>query len=78
MLHLTSTDPKVVHNAIDQAAECGFEMVIISFWSGLDMENTSAENYAKFRGFHDYARSKGLSLAGTRSWPAEASARRLT
>lgn len=64
MLHLTSTNPEVVHRAIDQAAECGFEMVIISFWSGLDMEDTSAANYAKFKGFRDYAKVKGLELGG--------------
>lgn len=64
MLHLTSTDPKVVLPAIDQAAECGFEMVIISFWSGLDMENQSAENFAKFKAFREYANSKGIELGG--------------
>lgn len=64
MLHLTSTDPKVVHTAIDQAAECGFEMVIISFWSGLDMEDESPANIAKFKEFVDYAHRKGLRLGG--------------
>ena len=64
MLHLTSTDPKVVYPAIDQAAECGFEMVILSFGSGLDMENISAENIARFRGFREYANRKGLELGG--------------
>lgn len=64
MLHLTSTDPAVVHTAIDQAAECGFEMIVISFWSGLDMEDTSAANYAKFREFREYANKKGVELGG--------------
>ncbi|MEZ0327720.1 MAG: alpha-galactosidase [Fimbriimonas sp.] len=64
MLHLTSVDPKVVHTAIDQASECGFEMVIISFWSGLDMEDVSAANVAKFREFREYANSKGIELGG--------------
>ncbi len=64
MLHLTSTDPKVVHTAIDQAADCGFEIVIISFWSGLDMEDQSEANLAKFKGFADYAHAKGLKLGG--------------
>lgn len=64
MLHLTSTDPKVVLPAIDQAAECGFEMIVISFWSGLDMEDTSPANIAKFKGFADYAHKKGLRLGG--------------
>lgn len=64
MLHLTSTDPKVVHTAIDQAAECGFEMIILSFGSGVNMESTNAAEIAKFKGFADYAHSKGLRLGG--------------
>jgi len=64
MLHLTSTDPKVVHTAMDQAAEVGFEMVIFSFGSGLDMEDVSEPNIAKFRGFADYAHSKELRVGG--------------
>lgn len=64
MLHLTSTDPSVVRAAIDQAAECGFEMIVISFWSGLDMEDLSESNLAKFREFREYANSKGLELGG--------------
>ena len=64
MLHLTSTDPKVVYPAIDQAAECGFEMIIFSFGSGLNMEDVSPENIAKFRTFREYANGKGLQLGG--------------
>ncbi|MBN9501497.1 MAG: alpha-galactosidase [Armatimonadetes bacterium] len=64
MLHLTSTDPKVVHTAIDQAAEVGFEMVIFSFGSGLNMEDASPANIARFKAFREYANSKGLLLGG--------------
>ncbi|MDX2029099.1 MAG: alpha-galactosidase [Blastocatellia bacterium] len=64
MMHLTSTDPKVVYPAIDQAAECGFEMVIISFGSGFNMEDASPENIAKFKAFREYANRKGLELGG--------------
>jgi hypothetical protein len=64
MLHLTSTDPKVVMTAIDQAAECGFEMIVISFWSGLDMEDVSDSNLAKFRSFREYANKQGIELGG--------------
>lgn len=64
MLHLTSSDPLVVRVAIDQAAECGFEMVVISFWSGLDMEDVSEANLAKWKGLVDYAHAKGLELGG--------------
>ncbi len=64
MLHLTSSDPSVVKTAIDQASECGFEMIVISFWSGLDMEDVSEGNLTKWRGLVDYAHSKGLLLGG--------------
>lgn len=64
MLHLTSTDPATVHKAIDQAADCGFEMIVISFWSGLDMEDVSPANIAKIKEFHDYAKSEGVELGG--------------
>jgi hypothetical protein len=62
MLHLTTTEPKAAHLAIDQAAECGFEMVIFSFGSGLDAEDVSPENIAKYKAFADYAHSKGLQI----------------
>jgi len=64
MLHLTSTEPDVVRRAVDQAAECGFEMVILSFGSGLNMEDDSDENIAKFRELREYANSRGVGLGG--------------
>lgn len=64
MLHLTSTNPEVVKRAIDQAADVGFEMVILSFGSGLNMEDDSPANTAKFREFRAYASAKGLEFGG--------------
>lgn len=64
MLHLTSSDPQVVRTAIDQASECGFEMVVISFWSGLDMEDLSPTNIKKWKELVDDAHRKGLELGG--------------
>lgn len=64
MLHLTSTDEKTVRTAIDQCAECGFEMVIFSFGSGLNMEDISQANISKFRSFANYAHSKGIRIGG--------------
>jgi hypothetical protein len=64
MMHLTSTDPEVVRRGIDQAAEVGFEMIVISFWSGLDMEDVGPSNLAKFKQIHDYAKGKGIELGG--------------
>jgi len=64
ILHVVSTDEKVVKQAVDQAAECGFEMVSLSFGSGLSMENESAANLDKFKGLADYAASRGIHLGG--------------
>lgn len=61
-MHLTSTDPKVVYRAIDQCAETGYEMIILSFGSGLNAEDISDANIAKYKAFVDYARSKGIEM----------------
>ena len=63
-LHLTSTDPEVVKRAVDQCAEVGYEMIILSFGSGLNMEKTEEEYYAHFKEFVDYAKSKGIEMGG--------------
>ena len=61
-MHLTSTDPKVVKQAVDQCVECGYEMVILSFGSGLNAEDISEGNIARFKELVDYANSKGIEL----------------
>ncbi|MGH2647084.1 MAG: alpha-galactosidase, partial [Ginsengibacter sp.] len=63
-LHLTTTDPEKVKTAIDQCADVGFEMVILSFGSGLNMEDTSDDNIKKFKSLTDYAHSKGIEIGG--------------
>jgi len=63
-LHLTTTDDKKVKAAIDQCAETGYEMVILSFGSGLNMEDLSEKNISKFKALVDYAHSKDIELGG--------------
>jgi len=63
-LHLTTTDPGQVRSAIDQCADVGFEMLILSFGSGLDMEDTSNTNIEKFKLLADYAHSRGIEIGG--------------
>lgn len=63
-MHLTSTDPNVVRHAIDQCVDTGYEMVILSFGSGLNMEDTSATNIQKFKALADYAHQRGIELGG--------------
>ena len=64
ILHVVSTKPEVVRKAIDQAAECGFEMVSLSFGSGLNMEGDTEANHNKFRELVDYAANRGIHLGG--------------
>ncbi|MFV0482753.1 MAG: NPCBM/NEW2 domain-containing protein [Bacteroidales bacterium] len=63
-LHLTSSKEETVKRAVDQCADVGYEMVILSFGSGVNMENETSENYEKFRKLREYANSKGVELGG--------------
>lgn len=64
MLHVRSNNDAEIRTAIDQAAECGFEMVIMSFGSGLNMEDTSPQNIARFRALREYANARGIRFGG--------------
>ena len=64
MLHLKASNPEVVRNAIDQCAEVGFEMVILSFGSGFNIENQNADYVAQWKAITDYAKSKGIEIGG--------------
>ncbi|WP_158799615.1 alpha-galactosidase [Pedobacter sp. L105] len=63
-MHLTSIDSKVVKGAIDQCVNTGYEGVILSFSSGLNMEDTSPKNIEYFKELTDYAHRKGILLGG--------------
>lgn len=63
-MHVTSEEPEAVKSAIDQAAEVGFEMVIISFGSGFDPENQDPKFIAEMKILADYGREKGVVLGG--------------
>lgn len=62
MMHVRSAEPEAVRLAIDQCAEVGFEMVIITFWSGFNMENEDPAYIAQYKELADYAHSKGIEL----------------
>ncbi|MDB5354451.1 MAG: hypothetical protein JWN24_904 [Phycisphaerales bacterium] len=64
MMHLTSTDPATVRRAVDQCKEVGFEMVILSFGSGLNLESDEAAYIARFKELADYAREQGIEMGG--------------
>jgi hypothetical protein len=63
-MHVTSSDLAVIHQAIDQCVDVGFEMVIISFGSGLNMENEDPPYIDRFKELADYAHKRGVELGG--------------
>ena len=63
-MHLVSRNDEEVKHAIDQCDATGYEAVILSFGSHLQMEDTSAENLAKWKSLADYAHSKSIMIGG--------------
>ncbi len=61
-VHIISNDEQELRAAVDQCVETGFEMIIISFGSDVDMEDTSKENIAKFKRIADYAHQNGIEI----------------
>jgi hypothetical protein len=64
IMHVRHANPKAVRLAIDQCAEVGFEMVIMTFGSGFNMENIDQDYIAKIKELVDYAHSKNIELGG--------------
>ena len=64
MLHIRQSDPETVYAALDQCAEVGFEMAILSFGSGFEIEDASEENRARMKEYADYAEKHGVELGG--------------
>jgi len=64
MMHVRNADNASVKKAIDQCAEVGFEMVIMTFGSGFQIEDESQENLERMKELADYAHSKGVALGG--------------
>lgn len=62
MMHVRNADTKSFRAAVDQCAEVGFEMIIYTFGSGLNVENESPDYLAKVKADVNYAHSKGLEV----------------
>lgn len=63
-MHLVSKNDQEVKTAIDQCAATGYEAMIVSFGSHLNMEDTTAMNLKRWKGLADYAHSKGIRIGG--------------
>jgi hypothetical protein len=64
MMHVRRADPNSVRLAIDQCADIGFEMVVLTFGSGFNIENEEAAYLAQLKELADYAHRKGVELGG--------------
>ena len=64
LMHVRKADDKAVKLAIDQCADVGFELVIMTFGSGFNLENQSESNMKRMKELAEYAHSKGIALGG--------------
>lgn len=62
MMHLVSSRGEAVTNAINQCAAVGFEMLILSFGSGFDMENEKPATLERAKNWAAYAHSQGIEI----------------
>jgi len=63
-MHLVSKNDQEVKNAIDQCVATGYEAVILSFGSHLNMEDSSIANIKKWKTLTDYAHQHKILLGG--------------
>ena len=64
IFHAASAKPERVREAIDQATDVGFEMVIMTFGSGFNIESPSETSLVDLAELRAYAASKGIALGG--------------
>ena len=63
-MHLVSKNDEEVRSAIDQCAATGYEALILSFGSHMNMEDSSAINIERWKKHADYAHGKGIKIGG--------------
>jgi hypothetical protein len=62
MFHKVNSDPKSIREAIQQAHQAGFEMIIMSFGSGMNLENTDPKYLETYKELAAEAKSNGIAL----------------
>ncbi|WP_230146384.1 MULTISPECIES: alpha-galactosidase [unclassified Pedobacter] len=63
-MHLVSKNDQQVKNAIDQCAVTGYEALILSFGSHMNMEDSTALNIQKWKNLAEYAHAKNIKIGG--------------
>ena len=64
LMHVSSVRPAAVKLAVDQCVEVGFEMVILTFGSGFNIEDESQRNIDMISDLVKYANDRGVELGG--------------
>jgi hypothetical protein len=63
-MHLVSRNDSEVRTAIDQCVATGYEAMILSFGSHLNVEDSTAGNIKRWKELADYAHSRGIRIGG--------------
>jgi hypothetical protein len=63
-MHLVSRNDEEVKTAIDQCVQTGYEAVILSFGSHLNMEDSTTQNVERWKKLAAYAHSKNILIGG--------------
>ena len=63
-IHLISDDSKTLRDTADILADVGFDMIIQSFGSGMNMESEDENYIARVKSDYDYVHEKGLTVGG--------------
>ncbi|WP_339700147.1 alpha-galactosidase [Algoriphagus aquimarinus] len=63
-MHLVSKNDEQVKIAIEQCVATGYEALILSFGSHINMEDDSPENIARWKSLADYAHERGIKIGG--------------
>lgn len=64
MMHLRTADPTAVRQALQQCHDVGFEMLILSFGSGFNIENNDPAYVAQWQSLAAEARELGIEIGG--------------
>jgi hypothetical protein len=64
LMHVRRADDKSVKTAIDQCADVGFEMVIMTFGSGFNIEDSTKSNWDRLKQLGVYAHDREIALGG--------------
>ena len=63
-IHLISDDSQTLRRTADMASDVGFDMIIQSFGSGINVESEDEAYISRVKADYDYVHEKGLTIGG--------------